>query len=86
MKKIIAILAMVMLVMGSQSSIFVLMNKISPMDYGIIFKAPEATDSQNHSLFSKQKQIKETEIYLNWSDIEKIEGEYDWSVIDKWAD
>jgi len=57
----------------------------SPMDYGIIYKAPEATDAQYHVLFEKMQEVKGTEIYLNWSDVEKTEGVYDWSVIDKWA-
>ena len=58
----------------------------SGLDYGIIFKAPEATDSQNHRLFENNNEVKGTEIYLHWGDIEKEEGVYDWSVIDNWAE
>ena len=58
----------------------------SDLDYGIIFKAPEATDSQNHRLFENNNEVKGTEIYLHWGDIEKEEGVYDWSVIDNWAE
>lgn len=56
------------------------------LDKGIIFKAPEATDSQNHRLFENNNEVKGAEIYVHWGEIETEEGVYDWSVIDKWAE
>lgn len=84
--KITVLLTMLLAMLTSTAVLGATNYNITPiLDFGIIFKAPEATDKQYHVLFEKMPEVKGTEIYLNWSDIEKTEGKYDWSVFDKYA-
>lgn len=85
MKKIIAMIMTVSIMTTAAALSATVVNQKPILDYGIIFKAPEATDKQYHSILAKMPEVKGVEIYLNWSDIEKNEGVYDWSVFDKYA-
>lgn len=84
--KITVLLTMLLAMLTSTAVLGATNYNLKPiLDFGIIFKAPEATDKQYHSIFEKMPEVKGTEIFLNWSDIEKTEGKYDWSDFDKYA-
>lgn len=55
------------------------------MDKGVVFFAPVTSESW-HGTLSSSVRVTGTEVFLMWSDIEAVEGVYDWSDIDRIRD